>query len=507
MKRLIAGFISLVFLCACVPTPEQAFVVSKADNVLEQKLQATPKPVEDTVPALSKGQKAQSLPETTGTPTQAQFFPDRWDEDAQSIRDHVTLAVHADVIAKADGLYPVYRTRTEPITEARVIALADLLLSKPAMRELIDGMTKDDWAKELQTYLDEAAAWEAWVKAGRPDDGADRDDTASYTPEEVAEMSAWYMEQIKNAPDKLDKAKVSDYSDYRIGQFVRYTLEDGGCAGIDSFSNASHSGFTIVKGCQHIGYIYRETQYAEDSREGADALMKRSAKQWQQPMLSREDAEAIAYRETERLGFSGFSIAYSEPANLYDTTERGATRVAAGWSFVLRRDYDGYPLVEKHSYKSSDLLEYGDGDGFAYNKSIGIETVTVFVDETGILYFGYADPKAIVGKQTANVELLPFEEVIRIVKNTIVACYPSLRFQGSENRSFDLEVYRMVLTPYTLRVRDSEDYYEVPCWVAFFDGWHQGADREQQRTQSNWSAECIVINAVDGSVVHERAGY
>ena len=470
MKRLIAGFISLVFLCACVPTPEQAFVVSKADNVLEQKLQATPKPVEDTVPALPEGQtaQAQSMPETTGTPTQTQFFPDRWDEDAQSIRDHVTLAVHADVIAKADGLYPVYRTRTEPITEARVIALADLLLSKPVARELVDGMTKDDWAKELQIYLDEAAAWEAWVKAGRPDDGTDRDDTASYTPEEVAEMSAWYMEQIKNAPDKLDKAKVSDYSDYRIGQFVRYTLEDGGCA---------------------------------------DALMKRSAKQWQQPMLSREDAEAIAYRETERLGLSGFSIAYSEPANLYNTTERGATRVAAGWSFVLRRDYDGYPLVEKHSYKSSDLLEYGDGDGFAYNKSIGIETVTVFVDETGILYFGYADPKAIVGKQTANVELLPFEEIIRIVKNTIVACYPSLRFQGSENRSFDLEVYRMVLTPYTLRVRDSEDYYEVPCWVAFFDGWHQGADREQQRTQSNWSAECIVINAVDGSVVHERAGY
>ena len=508
MKRLIPLILSVLCLCACLPTPEQEYVIGKADNVLEQKLNATPIPMEESVTAQQTTDSAApvSVPEATDAPLRTQFFPDRWDEDATAIRDYVTLSVHADVVSKADGLYPVYKTRSEKVTEQRVIELANQMLTKPVERELVDAMTKDDWAKALQDYLNEAAEWEAWVKSGKPDTG-DRDDTASYSPEEVSEMAAWYMEQIKNAPDKLDKIKVSDYTGYQIGQSARYTLEDGSYALIGSLSNQSWNGFNIVKGCRHIGYIYRETQYREDSREGADASMKRAAKQWQAPTLSREDAEAIAYREMERLGFSDFSIAYGEPANLYDMEENSEVRAASGWSFMMRRDYDGYPLVAKHSYSSSDLLEYGDGDGYAYHEPIRKEGIHIFVDETGILYFSYDSPKTVVGKQTANVELLPFSEIQRIVKNTIGVCYPQQRYQGREERIIELEIYRMVLTPYTLRIKDSEDFYEVPCWVVFFDGWYGGEDREQQRTQSNWSAECIVINAVDGSVVHERAGY
>lgn len=508
MKRIIVLLSLLLCLCACLPTPEQEYVVSKADDVLEQKLRATPVPIEDSVAAQqSQGSnKPVAAPETTDAPLSVQSFPDRWDEDAEPLREYVSLAFHADVRTKADGLYPVYKTRSEPITAERVIELANLLLSKPVERELVDAMTKDEWAKEFQDYLNEAAEWEQWVKEGKNSTG-DRDDTASYTAEEVAEMSAWYMEQIKNAPDMLDKAKVSDYTGYQIGQSARYTLEDGGYALIGSLSNQSWNGFNIVKGCRHIGYIYRETQYREDSREGADASMKRAAKQWQVPTLSREDAEAIAYREMERLGFSDFSIAYGEPANLYDMAENSETRAASGWSFMMRRDYDGYPLVAKHSYSSSDLLEYGDGDGYAYHEPIRKEGIHIFVDETGILYFSYDSPKTVVGKQSANVELLPFEEVVRTVKTVMNACYPSMRYQGRSERVIELEVYRMVLTPYTLHIKDSSDYYEVPCWVVFFDGWYGGEDREQQRTQSNWSADCIVINAVDGSVVHEKAGY
>lgn len=508
MKRIILLLLSLTMLCACLPTPEQEYIVNKSDSVLEQKIFATEKPEEDRVETVSHAEDKplSAPPEPSEAPVKGQFFPERYDEDAVQIRDYVTLAFHADVHTKADGLYPVYKTQEAPITDAQVIALANLLLEKPAERELVDAMTKADWQKEFQAYLDEAAEWERWVKAGKPQNG-DRDDTASFMPEEVEAMSDWYMEQIQNAPDMLDRAKVSDYAGYHVGQFIRYTLENGGTANINSFANASRSGVTIDRGSRHIGYIYRETQYREDSRDGADAIMRRYAKQWQTPKLSKEEAETVAYRELERLGFSGFSIAYGEPADLYDTTENSATCVSTGWTFTLRRDYDGYPLVEKHSFKSSDLLEYGSGDGFAYNKPIGIETVTVFVDETGIQSFSYTDPKTVAGKANANVELLPFSEIVCTVKNTLSACYPSMRYQGRENRTIDLEVYRMVLTPYTLRVKDSPEYYEIPCWVVFFDGWHEGADRENQRAQSNRSSECIVINAVDGTVVHAKEGY
>ncbi|MBR3038732.1 MAG: hypothetical protein IKI52_08515, partial [Clostridia bacterium] len=138
MKRLIPFCLSLLLLAsaACLPTPTEEYVVSKADNVLEQKLNATPKPMEDTVEQQTNDSpaKAQSVPETTAAPVQTQVFPTRWDEDAEQIREYVTLAIHADVEAKADGLYPVYRTRAASFTEAQVIGLAEKLLGKPKER-------------------------------------------------------------------------------------------------------------------------------------------------------------------------------------------------------------------------------------------------------------------------------------------------------------------------------------------------------------------------------------
>ncbi len=512
MKRMILFCLSALLFAsvACLPTPEEAYVVSKADNVLEQKLNAAP--MEDTVSAKTNDAPGQAkpVPEKTAAPVQTQFFPEHWDEDAENIREHVTLAIHADVEAKADGLYPVYRTRAASFTEAQVIGLAEKLLGKPKERELVNTLTKSEWGEYLKAYLDEVAAWEAWVQAGKPNDGVDRDETG-YSPEDVERETTWYMEQIRNAPDKLDRVAVSDYSGYHLGDGARYTLEDGGVAQISTASFGKEQPYNVLsisKGCKNAPNLYKQSQYESDNQI-KESLTQKAVKAWVQPTLERADAEAIVYREIERLGFSGFSIAYGQPTNLYDSTETSVTRVASGWSFTLRRDYDGYPLVDRFNYESSSLLEFGDSDGFAYNKPVGSESITVFVDETGLWFFGYSNPKEIVGKQGANVELLPLSEIVRIVKNTLNACYPTYRYQGSDQWSFDLEVYRMVLTPYTLRVRDAEDYYEVPCWVVFFDGWHMTTpeNREKNRNNPNLSAENLIINAVDGTVVHHKAGY
>ena len=52
MKRILLLLLT-VLLLACVPTPEQEYVVNKSDDVLEEKLHATPIPSsEDTVDAV-----------------------------------------------------------------------------------------------------------------------------------------------------------------------------------------------------------------------------------------------------------------------------------------------------------------------------------------------------------------------------------------------------------------------------------------------------------------------
>lgn len=517
MKRCMILLLVLLLLAGCLPTPEQEYVINKSDNVLEEKLSATPVTQNVTIatPMPNADDLAQSAEETrppaTGSasepvqaPLREQFFPARYDEEAEPIRDYVTLAFHADVVTRADGLYPVYRTRQEPFTQAQVIDLANKLLSQPKERQIIDGLTKAQWAEQLQAYLDEVAAWEEWVQKGKPNDGVDRDETG-YDPAEVEKEIAWFKEQYQSAPEKLDKAMVSDYADYQLGQIVRYTLADGGYATIASTVNESWNEIILFIGCRNDGSVYGQRQYQDDKKLN-EAQPKRWVKQWKDSSLSRKEGEAIAYRELLRLGFEGFKIACGEPANLYDTTETSAQRVSTGWSFTLRRDFDGYPLVDKKNYKTSDHLELVDSKQTNYNKRIRKEAITLFVDVGGIQYFCYSGQKAIVGKETANVALLPFEEIVRILKNTMKVCYPSRRFQGEKDHPIGLEIYRMVLTPYTLRVKDSDDFYEVPCWVAFFDGWRGMKDREAERQHGTTTPECVVINAVDGTIVHEKSG-
>jgi len=506
MKRIlsIVIIVSIVLLlCACQPTPEQEFIVSKSDHLAEQKIEGAAL-TEDTVTTESDGQlPASDAPtETTAAPNRVQTFPTRWDEEDIPIREYVTLRIHADVETKQDGIYPVFKTRTHTLTSEDVIAIASKLLDTPKEMQYLNARTKEEWGRELKEYLDAVAAWEAWVQAGKPNDGVDRDE-AGFDPVEVEETTKWYAEQIQNAPDRIETQKVSDYSGYHINESVSYMLRDGGFACISAQNDRTWRNYMHISNlCKSQGYLYYAYQYEDDKKPGADASMKRSAALWQEPTLTRADAEAIAYRELEKLGFSDFRIAYGEKAMLFDVGETVATvRVASGWGFRLNRDYGEYPLIDV-KYEPCELLNYGDDDAYAVNEPIGEEQITVFVDENGIQSFTYLCPKEIVGKANANVELLPFEEIQRIVKNTLSVCYPVERYQGSADRQWELEVYRMVLTTYTLRVRDSDAFYETPCWVVLFDGWFG-----QERDMQNMRMQSIVINAIDGTVVHDKQGY
>ena len=90
MKRIIAVLLMLCMLAACVPTPGTEFVVNKGDKTVEQKLSTTY--------------------------DKEQHFPARWDEDTYDANEYLSISFNAEVMTKADGLYPVYRTRSAEIT-------------------------------------------------------------------------------------------------------------------------------------------------------------------------------------------------------------------------------------------------------------------------------------------------------------------------------------------------------------------------------------------------------
>ena len=167
MKKICIFILSALLLCtACQPTPEVEFVVNKGDDTVEEKLAA----VQDGTAGEGR-----------------QTFPNRWDEGPEMVNDRLTLTVRAEVVVKEDGLYPVYRTRQHAVTQEEVVALVEQLLPPPTSVTIpVD--TKVDWQQSYQEWLDDLAEQQAWVAAGKPQDGVDRDE-AMMSAEEIDRIS------------------------------------------------------------------------------------------------------------------------------------------------------------------------------------------------------------------------------------------------------------------------------------------------------------------------------
>lgn len=462
--RIAVVLLSLL-LCACQPTPEVEFVVNKGDGAVEEK-----------------------LAEAAETP-RVQTFPDRWDEGPTQVNDRLTLTVRAEVIQKADGVYPVYRTRSVIWTKEQVAALLNQLLPPPvAETPLVD--TKADWTRAYQEWLDDLSEQQAWIGLGKPKDGVDRDETVM-SPAEIDRISKEYQRLIAEAPDELESTPVSDFSGLQLNTGTSiYALSDGTRASVRAHADMDFTDISVYKDCGGSGYIYY--QYTHDrERELGEAKPFLTVK------LPREQAEETLARELDRLGFTDYTVARATPANLCIVSQGGEARpLSAGWGFQLRRSNGGYPLSGV-SFMDSRALIYGDEDALVMNRPIPDETIELFIDEGGVRAMQYRNPKEVVALESENVELLPFEQVQMRIKNAFIAtAYP--------DQPIPLTIYRLLLTACTVRVKDSDDFYEMPCWVIFFT-WNdvQAAYRDNPQIMQ----EALILNAVDGSIVHGEYGY
>lgn len=466
MKRIIILCLILSLLLACVPTPEQEFVVNKGDNVMEQKIQSEQK-------------------------DNAQRFPDRWDEDPIEVNEYLKLDIRAEIVQKADGKYPAFRTSPVAWTQEDVVALLNRMLPPPVEKTLAMD-TKEDIRKSYQNWLSDLEKTQELIASGGD---------ADYTlmpQEEIDGIAKDYQRRIEEAPETLEGEPVSDYSGLTLNtEAAVYRLSDGTKAFIcaNSYPETGEASLSVAYDCDNQAYIYYQYQN-ERERELGDV------KPFLPVTLSREAAEAQLRRELDKLGFSGFAVAGANPANLCQFVgDEAFISLSAGWGFKLLRDYGGYPM-SKVPFEPSTMLHYGDGDAFMTNKQIWEEFVEVYLDESGIRLFRYENPRTVIAQESENVELLSFEQLKMRIKNAFTAAFPIEWAKGS-GTVYTIRVYRLLFTTFTVRVKDSEDYYEIPCCVVFYDNW--GTDEKRLDNPAIMS-EALIINAIDGSVIHWDMG-
>ena len=479
-KKRIAILLLCLLLCACLPTPEQEYIVNKGDDTLAQKLK-------DGGEAGANGNGAALGPQT---------FSDHWDLEETAVANRFSVMADAEITQRTDGFYPVYRTRQCFFTKSTVAGYLSKLLDRP-VAERDAAKTKEDWGKELQAYLDRVAERE---RSEQEDPDADRDEMG-YTPEEDEAMTDFYMEQIQNAPDEREAREIAGFSDLNMNGRSVLELESGEHVFVEAFAER----FMLCRNSDTDGYVLFE--YDVDPEEPIGKL-------WHEVTADRTQAEKVLNDTLARMEISGFAIASAYRANLLAVYTAGDEYLTNGWAFTLRRDYGGYPIPEGPIKSSSDL-NYGEGGEFAVNRHINPEEIVVLVDENGLQYLSYSNPKEIVGIENPNVALLPLETIEACVQQYL-KYFNVERRQGREKTwQIRADVWRMMLTPYTIYVKNAADYYEMPCWVVYYDvrrSMRGVAEEDPGIIEKNRHAyyrmhECLIINAVDGSIIHTSLDY
>ena len=91
--------------------------------------------------------------------------------------------------------------------------------------------------------------------------------------------------------------------------------------------------------------------------------------------------------------------------------------------------------------------------------------------------------------------------------------------EGRDENSprLELEIYEITLSAFTLHIKDSTDFYEMPSWIVSYDccdpvrgeaDWeYRKSMRKFELNDPNLQHDVLVINAVDGSIVHPDYGY
>ncbi len=482
-------FCLLVFVlcfCACVPTPSEEFVVYRGDDTLEQKLVATaaPEPAPDTA-------KPAALP-----------FPASWRIAAYDINDRVRIEIDAAIVQKADGVYPIWRTREGSFSDGDMVSFAEKLLPKPVSVHTAQ-MTKEDWTRMFRAFLDEVEAFRAWDAAGRLNDGVDRDESG-YSQAFIDEESAWYMEQIKNAPDTLPETAVSDYRGLSNGNSKVFRLADGRTAHVAAFDWT----IAISMDCTNQGYVYTCDRY-EHEKAFDDTLAPAA---WRPVSMERTEADRMLRGTLETLGMTDFTVRLARQANLIEDIGGKPHSVATGWAYELVRDFGGYPQSEV-PFEPDQNIAYGADDGFAANRFIMPETLQIMVSANGSQYVCYTHPKTVVGVETANARLLSWDEAKARIQNALKITAPMQKLI-EQDTVCTMRIYRLLLTTYTIRVKNSDDRYEMPCWVvfydkdlrsrnnvAFYDDFYTDEFWEKMRNDTILTHEVLLINAVDGSIV------
>lgn len=356
MKRLPIILLSLVLL-ACVPTPEEEFVVYRGDGKLEETIRET------------------AAPDVTAAPVE---FPARWTDRIE--QQYVTVEIDA-AVQMNDGAHPIRKVTRHRFTGEDVQRIASAML--PAVNAVSRSV-----AYSRQEY-EEALA------------------SLSELGLESVAKSVYREMTEENPPDEqwedTDRIAICNGA-----VELTYRCDNGRCATI-----ISHNGSRTTL---QIDTARRAIPYGADILS-SDGYIVGQGPMEVTPSITEEQAEVLAADFLDRAGISGYRVYRSEPA-AYCGLLNGVC-YSQGWSLTLVNaceylpfDFDDGGMVDGMFRTEGDDL---------FSAPWHTETMHLYVSDLGVESFFWAEPTEVTEIVNPDVPLMDFESVTKQMKKLLGA--------------------------------------------------------------------------------------
>ncbi len=460
MKRIIPLLLVVLLLVACVPTPNEEFVVNKGDGKLEAIIgEATPLPSYD--------EAQNSLADTLGAP--------------QTVQDSFTVQIYGgtmDVVL--DAAVDVPNVAAVPVYRAS--------LGWDAMKdrtEIVRAVLGDE-VQRLDTFraallqceyeIQYCNAWLADLEAGKQREASmTLEDEKEYVNQTLT--STWRtMEELRD----------------RAGDPVPW---DGSFDAEDGLLNLWHEPYLLLF-FDRGGYRY--VQFSDLTLNAyASAGAGRAPTAADRPVI--DAAKAMLAK------FSDLPV---EPFGIESGGRSGV--------MVFAFERAGIPCLPLR-YDHGDDMGYTEVMGDAqFSEGFGQELIKAGWEDRRIGSLIWENPLYVTGTENENVTLLPFDKILQIFQSHIRSAY----FMVVDERTGEASHVRMTITGVRLsyaRVnkKDGSDYYLLPVWdfLGYVDILNWSDDpaendaMNRDRRAAQWYSSFLTVNAIDGSIIDRNKGW
>jgi len=451
MKRVMIVFLSLLLLCACVPTPTEEAVVNKAEHSIGDTLSAP------------------------GAETYRYEAPSHWTETIEM--KNLSIVIDADVVLPDTDRYPLQTVKRHTFTGGDALNLLNACFSGPfELRENVYSMAEleEDIRMLLRGNVvdsDELTGEVTWMPWDEE-------------PEEMAEL----REQMAQCPAEdffvpLDPEQLLLRSEPYViragdGTLLYLTVQKNALTVSTARNGQVQDGSAVWSGCFYGEPWHKTldniTVSEETAKETADAVLDRAG-------LS--DQFGAGLFEKGRLARAIVEEPYYEV-------------LSEGYICRISRTGGGYAPFPQgggvfEEDRKSALYEPPTEESYAQKWSQ--DWIELYVSDRGAEYIGWFDPNALVTEANENVVLLPFDEIQNHIRDDLRFSYA---WSDTNNRGITgLHVKEIVLSCAIERIpNDPDEAALVPAWVVVYN--------DSRSEKGKGHDKIMLIQAIDGSYLH-----